>query len=214
MSPQNIMKILSSSLKRRYLLAFLAVTAVAGVVEKIPAAGQKPVIPVIVKDTTSSYWQTVFAGARKAGKELNVEIRELGAQAESDVNGQVSVLENAVSEKPAAIVISPTQFSALGKPIDEAAKKAIIIGIDSGADSKGFTAFLQTDNVQGGRVAADGLAEAIKAQYGKADEGVKTGLAASKGEKVEPVIDTGVTLITKENMDSPRSQELLNPKLK
>ena len=45
-------------------------------------------------------------------------------------------------------------------------------------------------------------------------EGVKTGLAASKGEKVEAVIDTGVTLITKENMEAPRSQELLNPKLK
>jgi ribose transport system substrate-binding protein len=45
-------------------------------------------------------------------------------------------------------------------------------------------------------------------------EGVKTGFAASKGEKVEEKIDTGVTLITKENMDSPRSQELLNPKLK
>ena len=252
------------------------------------------------------------------------------------MNGQVSILENAVSEKPAAIVISPTQFFALGKPIDEAAKKAIIIGIDSAADSKSFTAFLQTDNVQGGRVAADGLAAAITAQYGKAEgdvalinflpgvgslqardkgfkeqlaakypdlkliaekvadgqavtglnimtdlitaypklrgvfsdalyigqgagqavsenkagsriklvtfdsdqklikflqdgtiaalvvqdpfrmgyEGVKTGLAASKGEKVEAVIDTGVTLITKENMDSPRSQELLNPKLK
>jgi hypothetical protein len=86
--PLKIMKIISSSLNRRSLIALLAVTAVAGVVEKIPAAGQTPVIPVIVKDTT---------------------------------------------------------FSALGKPIDEAAKKAIIIGIDSGADSKSFTAFLQTD---------------------------------------------------------------------
>ena len=85
------------------------------------------------------------------------------------MNRQVSILENAVSEKPAAIVISPTQFAALGKPIDEAAKKAIVIGIDSGADSNSFTAFLQTDNVQGGHVAADGLAAAIKAQYGKAE---------------------------------------------
>src|ERR1700724_1077703 len=330
------MKIISSSLNRRSLIALLAVTAVAGVVEKIPAAGQKPVIPVIVKDTTSSYWQTVFAGARKAGKELNIDIHELGAQSESDVNGQVSVLENAVSEKPAAIVISPTQFAALGKPIDEAAKKAIIIGIDSGADSKSFTSFLQTDNVQGGRVAADGLADAIKAKYGKAegdvalitaipgvgslDErakgfkeeiaakypglklvadkvadgmattalnimtdlitadpnlrgvfasnlimaqgagqaiaknqlankiklvgfdsddklvkllkdgnivalvvqdpfnmgylGVKTALAASKGETVPATVDTGVNLITKENMNSARSQELLSPKVK
>src|SRR5580704_15854073 len=104
------MKIVNSAFTRRNLIALLAVTTVAGIVENIPAADKKPIIPVIVKDTTSSYWQTVFAGARKAGKELNVEIRELGAQAESDVNGQVSVLENAVSEKPAAIVISPTQF--------------------------------------------------------------------------------------------------------
>src|SRR5580693_9933723 len=163
------MKSISPFLNRRNLIALLAVTAVAGVVEKIPAADQKPVIPVIVKDTTSSYWQTVFAGARKAGKELNVDIHELGAQAESDVNGQVSILENAVSEKPAAIVISPTQFKALGKPIDEAAKNVKIIGIDSAADSKAFTSFLTTDNVQGGRIAADGMAEAIAAKYGKAE---------------------------------------------
>jgi len=45
-------------------------------------------------------------------------------------------------------------------------------------------------------------------------EGVKTALAASKGEKVEAKVDTGVTVITKENMNDPRSQELLNPKLK
>ena len=58
-------------------------------------------------------------------------------------------------------------FKALGKPIDEAAKAVPIIGIDSGADSKAFTSFLTTDNVQGGRIAADGLAAAIKAATGK-----------------------------------------------
>ncbi len=31
-------------------------------------AADQPVIPVIVKDTTSAYWQIVFAGARQAGK--------------------------------------------------------------------------------------------------------------------------------------------------
>jgi ribose transport system substrate-binding protein len=45
-------------------------------------------------------------------------------------------------------------------------------------------------------------------------DGVKTALVASKGEKVEAKIDTGVSVITKENMEEPRSQELLNPKLK
>jgi ribose transport system substrate-binding protein len=329
------MKFLSLLPQRRIFNGLFAAIIIAGMVETVPAE-EKPTIPVIVKDTTSSYWQTVFAGARKAAKELNVNVTENGAQSEGDVNGQISILENAVSGKPAAIVISPTQFDALGKPIDEAAKKVKIVGIDSAADSNSFTSFLQTDNEKGGRVAADALAAAIQAKYGKAEgqvalinflpgvgslqardkgfkeqlaakypdlklvaekvadgqavtglnimtdlitaypnlrgvfsdalfigqgagqaiaenkagdrikfvtfdsdeklvgflkdgsitalvvqdpfrmgyEGVKTALAASKGEKVEAKIDTGVTVITKATMEEPRSQELLNPKLK
>src|ERR1700736_3804154 len=159
--------LLSFSPTRRLLIGLFAALSTAGVVQTSLAADAKPTIPIIVKDTTSNYWQIVLAGARKAGKDLNVNVPELGAQSESDINGQISILENAVSEKPAAIVIAPTQFAALGKPIDEAAKKAKIIGIDSAADSKAFTSFLQTDNVQGGRVAADGLAAAVAAKYGK-----------------------------------------------
>ena len=79
-------------------------------------ADDRPTIPVIVKDTTSFYWQIVLAGARSAGKEFNVNVPELGAQSEGDIAGQITILENAVAGKPAAIVISPTQFSALGKP--------------------------------------------------------------------------------------------------
>jgi ribose transport system substrate-binding protein len=330
------MKLSISSPGRRIFAGFLTFLTTAVMVQSSLSADAQPTIPIIVKDTTSNYWQIVLAGARKAGKDLNVKVPELGAQSESDINGQISILENAVSEKPAAIVISPTQRAALGKPIDEAAKKVKIIGIDSAADSKSFTSFLTTDNVQGGRIAADGLGEAIKAKYGKAEgdvalitsiagvgslderakgfkeelkakypdlklvadkiadgqattglnimtdlitanpnlrgvfasnlimaqgagqaiaenkvadkiklvgfdsddklikllkdgtivalvvqdpyrmgyDGVKTALAAFKGEKVEANVDTGANLITKENMDSPRSQELLNPKIK
>ncbi len=44
-------------------------------------------------------------------------------------------------------------------------------------------------------------------------DGVKTALAVSKGEKVAKDVDTGVNVITKANMTSARSQELLSPKL-
>ena len=131
-----VLSLLFSSLpNRRIFVALFGAIAITGTAETVPAADQKSTIPIIVKD-------------------LNVNVPELGAQSESDINSQISILENAVSEKPAAIVIAPTQFAALGKPIDEAAKKVKIIGIDSAADSKAFASFLQTDNVQGGRVAA------------------------------------------------------------
>ena len=62
-----------------------------------PAQAQsRPTIPIIVKDTTSFYWQIVLAGARQAGKDLGVNVPELGAQSEADINGQIGILENAV----------------------------------------------------------------------------------------------------------------------
>ncbi|MCO4319480.1 ABC transporter substrate-binding protein [Phyllobacterium sp. 21LDTY02-6] len=323
------------TIRRRTILATAGAALVAATLAGVPARAQDVTIPIIVKDTTSFYWQIVLAGARKAGKELGIKVPELGAQAESDINGQISILENAVSGSPAAIVISPTEFKALGKPIDDAAESVKIIGIDSAADSKAFTSFLTTDNIQGGRVAADGLAAAITEAFGKAEgevalitalpgvgsldqraqgfkeqlaakypglklvadkvadgqattglnittdlitanpnlkgifasnlimgqgagqaiaenkaqdkikliafdsdeklvkllsdgvihalvvqdpfrmgyDGIKTALAASKGEKVEANVDTGANLITKANMNEPRAQELLNPKL-
>ncbi len=249
-----------------------------------PALAQtKPTIPIIVKDTTSPYWQTVLAGARKAGQDLGVNVPELGPKSESDIDGQISILKNAVASNPAAIIIAPAQFAALGKPIDEAAHKVKIIGIVSPADSKAFTSFLTTDNEQSGRFAADALAEAIKRTYADAEgdvalitslpgspalmtqgaaqvlaengtnktgdkinlvgfgsndelvkflqngtiaalvvqdpfrmgyDGVKTALAASRGEQVPANVDTGANLITKANISSARSQELLNPKIK
>src|SRR5277367_1328211 len=131
-----------------------------------PAVAQtKPAIAVIVKDTTSVYWQTVLAGARKAGLDLGVDVLALGPQSESDAIGQIGILEKAVASNPAAIVIAPAQFTPLGKPIDEAAKKVKIIGIDSAADTKAWTSFLTIDDVQAGRMAADALADAMRRTY-------------------------------------------------
>ena len=160
------MSIVRSLLSRRAFTA-LGCAAVLATLSPAPCFAQDVTIPIIVKDTTSFYWQIVLAGARQAGKDLGVNVPELGAQSEADINGQISILENAVAGGPAAVVISPTEFKALGKPVDEAAKSVPIIGIDSAADSKAFTSFLTTDNVQGGRIAADGLAAAVKAATGK-----------------------------------------------
>jgi ribose transport system substrate-binding protein len=61
---------------------------------------------------------------------------------------------------------------------------------------------------------ADGNIKALVVQdpFRMGYEGVKIALAASKGESVSATIDTGVNLITKENMNTPRSQEFLNPR--
>jgi ribose transport system substrate-binding protein len=151
----------------------VAAGIVAGLAFGAPAMAQtKPTVAIIVKDTTLSYWQTVLAGARKAGQDLGANIVELGAKSESDVNGQIGILETAVAANPAAIVIAPAQFAALGRPIDEAAKKVKIIGIESPADSKAMTSLVATDHVKAGRIAAEALAAAITKTYGDTEGNV------------------------------------------
>jgi ribose transport system substrate-binding protein len=158
----------------------VAAGIVPGLAFGAPTMAQtKPTIAVIVKDTTSIYWQTVLAGARKAGQDFSVNVTKRGAQSESDVGGQISLLEKAVASNPAAIVIAPAQFALLGKPIDEAAEKVKIIGIDSSADTKALTSFLATDDVQAGHIAADALANAITRTYADTEGNVAIITAAS-----------------------------------
>jgi ABC-type sugar transport system substrate-binding protein len=174
-----------AALSRRHALAWIMATGTTALYALSDGAGEqfslfdqaeaaaiahdKPVIPVIVKDTTSFYWQTVIAGARKAGQDLGIKIVELGAQSDSDASGQISLLEIAVASSPTALVLAPAQFAALRRPIDEAAKKVKIIGIDSDADSAAFTSMVATDNVRAGRIAADILADRIKRTYADAE---------------------------------------------
>jgi ribose transport system substrate-binding protein len=132
-----------------------------------PQAQAEDTIAVIVKATTSEYWQIVFKGAEAAGKALGVKVEELGTP-KDDAAGQIAVLEAASGKKPAAIVISPTVAEALGDPIAAVTKAGIpVIMIDSGAKTDQFASFLTTDNVAGGKAAADAMAACIKERAGK-----------------------------------------------
>ena len=125
-------------------------------------------IPVIVKATTSQYWATVFDGADAAAKSLGVQISKLGATAETDVAGEVSIMENAISTKPTAIVIAATNAAALAGPIEQATAAGIpVIVIDSDANTSKYVTFLATNNETGGKKAADELAACVKARTGK-----------------------------------------------
>jgi ribose transport system substrate-binding protein len=146
------------------LAASLAVSALMGQT----SAHAEDTVAVIVKATTSEYWQWVFQGAEAAGKQLGVKVEKLGTP-KDDAAGQIGVLETAVASKPAAIVISPTIFEALGDPIAAVTDAGIpVIVIDSGAKTDKYASFLTTNNEAGGRAAAEALATCIKERTGKA----------------------------------------------
>jgi ABC-type sugar transport system substrate-binding protein len=129
----------------------------------------KLTIPVIVRNRRSAFWQSVLSGARKAGHDLGVDIIELGTDSESDAEGQVGMLETVMASNPSAIVIAPARSETVRKPIENAAKKTKIVGIDDDEESMAFASSLRTDNTQTGRFAADVLADAIKRTYADAE---------------------------------------------
>jgi len=149
------------------LLAAVSFAAI-GMASAMGAAAAEDTVAVIVKATTSEYWQWVFKGAEAAGKELGVKIDELGTP-KDDAAGQISVLESAAGSKPSAIVISPTIFEALGDPIAAVTDAGIpVIVIDSGAKTDKYASFLTTNNEAGGKAAADAIAQCLKDRTGKA----------------------------------------------
>jgi ribose transport system substrate-binding protein len=131
----------------------------------LPVLAQtSPSIPIIVKDTTSPYWQAVLNGARKAGQELGVEVLQLGAQSQSDLPAQLGIVQNAIAKKPAALVIAAGRSSAIDKSLGDAKGMVKIVGIDT---PEGLVASALTlDNAKAGRMAADSLAGAITRTYG------------------------------------------------
>jgi ribose transport system substrate-binding protein len=151
---------------RKFAYAALAVSAAA--LAAGTAQAQQKTISVVVKDTTSPYWQTVMAGACVAGKDLGVTVNITGPQSEADVTGQIGILENAVSTGSNAVVLAPTSFDALGPAVDEAAGKVPVFLIDSKANSEAYTSILATDNKAGGALAGKAMAEALTKKNGSA----------------------------------------------
>jgi ribose transport system substrate-binding protein len=123
-------------------------------------------IDVIVKATDSSFWQSMFAGAQKAGEDLGVEVGRFGPTSETDVNEQVQLVENSVSRGVNAIVLAANSETALNKAIDRARAAGIkVITVDGTVSTKN-EAFIGTNNLRAGEQAGQRLCQLI-AQQGK-----------------------------------------------
>ncbi|MBB6048312.1 substrate-binding domain-containing protein [Armatimonas rosea] len=130
--------------------------APAGGTAPAPAGG-KLTLAVIPKGMTHVFWQSVKAGAEKAGAELGAEIKWVGAQKETDTAGQIGVVENQMTAKVDGIALAPLDKAALVPVIKKAheAKVPLVI-FDSAADVSDdqYVSFVATDNRVGGEMAA------------------------------------------------------------
>ncbi|KQT51957.1 sugar ABC transporter substrate-binding protein [Aureimonas sp. Leaf454] len=169
-------------MKRRSILKAMTGLAVAASIGLVAVPGhaqegKKYTIALIPGLTTDAFYITMRKGAQAAADALGVELVFQGGPEFNPVV-QVPVLDATIARKPDAILIAPTDVTQLVEPLRKAHDAGIaVITVDTfigtgkyqtGAGEADFPlAYIASDNVLGGRMAARALAQAIGDEGGK-----------------------------------------------
>jgi ribose transport system substrate-binding protein len=133
--------------------------------------------------------QPVAGGQAASGAKIMAEL----IAAHSELRGVVA-LDLAMTQGAAQVLAK--------SPNNTTGDKINLVGFDA---DEGVVQFLKD-----GVIAALVVQDPFRMGY----DGVKTALAAARGEQVPARVATAATLVTKANMNSPRAQELLAPQLR
>ena len=129
-------------------------------------------IAVVLKTLASEYWGYVKNGCDQAAEELGIKVTVVGPGAESDIEGQVSMIEQQIGAGVDAIVCAPNDAGAAGNALKAALDQGIpVLAVDTNVGIDGQTCFVGTMNdeaaYQGGIWAIDTLGTDINAACGQ-----------------------------------------------
>jgi len=133
--------------------------------EPSPSTGNKDdeiKIAVILKSLTNPFWMMAKQAAEETGKRLGVTVEVFSTTNETDFNAQASQVEDAVTRGFDVICIVPSDGNALVPAVEEAIKKGVpVIVLDTALNSDLPVGFVASDNVAGGAMAAEYIAEQL-----------------------------------------------------
>lgn len=126
-------------------------------------------IAIVLKTLGNPFWETMKTGIEAKAAELGVKVDIFAATSEDDVEGQLTILENAVSKGYKAIGVAPLSPTNLNNVIADAMKGGIyVVNIDEKVDVDALKAlggnvmgFVTTDNVAVGKLAGDDICKRL-----------------------------------------------------
>lgn len=108
------------------------------------------------------FWAAVEKGATDKAKELGVQLTVLAPPAESDVQSQISQVEDQVAKGVNAIAIAPTDPEALKPVLEKAMEQGVkVLFIDTKGAVDGTT-FIGTNNEAGAKLGVDYLCKNLE----------------------------------------------------
>lgn len=157
---------------RRTVLGLAAAAVGAATIASAPAQAQSDVtITLIPGLTTDDFYITMNRGAQAAAEALGITVDFQGAE-EFEPVLQTPVLDAVIARGPDAILIAPTDSTQLIAPLERANGAGIpVITVDTFIDDGMYQdgvgdgdfpiSYIASDNIEGGRIAARAMAEAI-----------------------------------------------------
>jgi ABC-type sugar transport system substrate-binding protein len=141
---------------KKALLAAAALAAISG-----SALGDTYVLGMKGPGAGNPFWAAVESGATEKGKELGVDVVVLAPPAESDVQAQITQIEDQITKGADGIALAPTDPNALAPVVDAAKAKGIpVVFVDTKGINEGVT-FIGTNNEMGAKLAADFICSKI-----------------------------------------------------
>jgi ribose transport system substrate-binding protein len=108
------------------------------------------------------FWQSVHAGAVAASREHGMDISWNAPTAETDIAGQIQIMQTMINRRLDAIAISPIERRALVNIVERAASESIpVVIFDTGVDTDRYVARVATDNYAAGQMAAERMGQIL-----------------------------------------------------
>jgi ribose transport system substrate-binding protein len=175
------------------------------------AAGAKLFVNMKGPSAGNPFWALVEQGAVQAGADYGVDVQVVAPSAESDIPGQIALIEDNTAQGAAGMAIAVTDAVALNPAIQAAMDQGVkVVWVDSGGDNEGVT-YIGTDNAVGaalaGKYLCDNLPAGSKVAILQGLITTTTGMARADGSKAA-VTECGLDLVMEVPANWDRAQGL------
>src|SRR5579872_1934546 len=144
----------------------------------------KRIIAVIPKGNSDLFWQSVHAGAVKAGRETGVDVLWNGPASEADYTIQIQIVDAMINRRVDAIALAPTDRQALVTVVDRAAGRNVpVVIFDSAIDTQNFVSQVATDNYKAGQLAGGRMGKILDGKGKVVIVAVKPGAASTEARE-------------------------------
>lgn len=137
-------------------------------------------IYVILKNYHGEYWEKVIEGIKQASEKIDEAVYLGGIDNETDVSGQIKLIDEAIEKGADGIMLAPANSSSLEESCHKIKKKRIPLAfIDSCVNSGEFDACYMTDNIEAGKMAAKEMLAMLQEAGNNPAESLEVGIVLS-----------------------------------